>query len=151
MGADLNKAFVKEPEEHGDQCPNCGSRGEVVFPATLKAHLKEEDASKFSDSGFFCPLGSCDVAYFDRSERCVTVDRLNGPVYPKNPDAPICPCFGLTCDDIEQDIEEGVVTRVRAHREKALSEDTRCTTRAADGQCCIPAVQRYYMRRRSGS
>ena len=36
---------------------------------------------------------------------------LNKPVYPKNPDAPICACFGLTRQDIEQDVSEGVVTR----------------------------------------
>ena len=146
---EMNKAFVKEPEEHGDRCPRCGSRGEIVYQATLKAHLAAEDAARFSDSAYFCPLESCDVAYFDRFERSVLIDQLLRPVYPKDPMAPICPCFGLTCDDIEQDIEDGVVTRVRAHREQAMSDAARCTIHAPDGQSCIPAVQRYYMRHRN--
>ena len=78
------------------------------------------------------------------------------PVYPKNPEAPLCPCFGLTCEDVEQDIREGVVTRTRSCVERASVEPTmaseaRCAIASPSGQSCVAEVQRYYMKRRSES
>jgi hypothetical protein len=57
----------------------------------------------------------------------------------------MCACFGLTRRDIEQDVAEGVVTRVRAIVEKAKSPDARCAHMAANGQPCTAYVQQYYM------
>ena len=53
---------------------------------------------------------------------------LARPVYPKDPTAPICACFGLTRHDIEQDVAEGVVTRTKAVLEKAKSSQARCAS-----------------------
>ncbi len=144
----MNKAFVKELEDHGDHCPVCGSTGETVSKVTLDAQLQSDGRDLLSNSAFFCPLATCDVAYFDQFERKVLTDKLSRPVFPKDPAAPICPCFGLTCEDIDADIHEGVVTRVKEHLQKAKADNTRCTTLAANGQSCIAAVQRYYMRMR---
>ena len=83
-------------------------------------------------------------------ERTATVDLVNRPIYPKDPDAPICGCFGLTTDDIEQDIAEGVVTRVKALLAQAKTPAAKCQTQSPSGQCCVPEVQRYYMRRKNG-
>ena len=58
---------------------------------------------------------------------------------------PSCACFGLTRHDIEQDISEGVVTRVKAILEKAKSSEARCAQMAANGQPCVAYVQKYYM------
>ena len=74
----------------------------------------------------------------------VTSD-LNRPVYPKDPDAPICACFGLTRHDIEADVREGVVIRVKAIIEKAKSSEARCYQMAANSQPCVAYVQKYYM------
>ena len=114
--------------------------------ATLLLHL--EALGQIADSAFFCPHPTCEVAYFDQFEQTVPVASLSAPVYPKDPDAPICPCFGLTCEDIEADVAEGAVTRVKAHLERARSDGACCTTKAADGRSCVPAVQRYFMRLR---
>jgi hypothetical protein len=43
-----------------------------------------------------------------------------------------------------------VVTRVKAILEKAKSPEARCTLMAANGQCCVPYVQKYYMQCKSG-
>ena len=75
---------------------------------------------------------------------------LNKPVYPKDPEAPVCACFGLTREDIEQDVREGVVTRVKAILEKAKSSEARCSKLAANGQPCVAYVQKYYMQCRGG-
>jgi len=144
----VNKAFVKEPEEHGDRCPSCDSVGRQVFQVTLRSHLAEEESARFRDSAYFCPLPTCEVAYFDKLERTVSTDCLQRPVYPKDPSAAICPCFGLTCDDIEADVAEGGVTRLKAHRQQADSPEASCAKLSPDGQSCIGVVQRYFMRAR---
>ena len=147
----MNKAFVKEAEDPGDRCPVCGSPGQRVFRPTLEAHLPPELLAEISETAFFCSQPNCRIAYFDSLERSVTADRLNGPVYPKDPDAPICACFGLTLEDVEADVREGGVTRVKGHLQRAKSDEARCSVLAANGQSCIPAVQRCYMQLRGGT
>jgi hypothetical protein len=146
----MNKAFVREPDQIADYCPRCGSRGEPVGRETVQSHLPEGKAAVVADPANFCPSPRCDVAYFDAFERVILTRDLSKPVYPKDPDAPICACFGLTRRDIEQDIREGVVTRVRAILERAKSPEARCARLAANGQSCVAYVQKYYMQCRGG-
>ncbi len=144
--ASMNKAFVKEAEDYGDRCPACGTGGRTVYHATLAAHLPDALQTQFADSAFFCPHPTCPVAYFDRFERTIAADSLLRPVYPKDPAAPICPCFGLTADDIETAARSGDVVRIREHLQRAGSDEAHCGTAAADGQSCLAAVQRHFMR-----
>jgi hypothetical protein len=141
----MNKAFVREPDQAADYCPRCGSKGEQVGRETVQFHLPSGKPPVVSDPANFCPSPTCDVVYFDSFERVIVTGDLSKPVYPKNPDAPICACFGLTRRDIEQDVAEGVVTRVRAILEKAKSPEARCSQMAANGQPCVAYVQKYYM------
>lgn len=143
----MNKAFMREPDSTDARCPRCGSPGEQVTAITLAAHVRPEALAQFSNFASFCPFPQCEVAYFDSFERVVTLADLNAPVYPKDPEAPICPCFGLSERDIDRDIEEGVVTRVKRVIAQAQSGEARCSTMAANGQSCVPIVQRYYMQR----
>jgi len=143
----MNKAFVREPDETGaKRCPRCDAPGLPVGEATLSAQLGDEARQLLAEAGYFCPYPRCEVAYFDAFDRVVPVERLERSVYPKDPTAPLCACFGLTTDDVEQDVREGVVTRVRAIVEKARSPEARCAELSASGQCCVGEVQRYYMR-----
>ncbi len=144
----MNKAFVREPDQTVERCPRCGSVGQAVGRETMQAHLPDDVRDQLSEPASFCPLPQCEVAYFDMFERSVTTESLLKPVYPKDPDAPICACFGLKCEDIDADIQEGAVTRVKALIEKAQSDEARCAANAANGQSCVPAVQRYYMQHR---
>ena len=144
----MNKAFVKETEDPGDHCPVCSTIGQTVYQTTLEVHLPPEACVQLASSAFFCPDPTCEVAYFDQFERTIRTDRLRQPVYPKDSEAPICPCFGMKCEAIEADVREGVVTRVKAHLQRARSDEARCQTMAANGQPCIAAVQRYYMQLR---
>jgi len=141
----MNKAFVREPDSTIDYCPYCGSKGEPVGGMTLKTHLSDEQRSRITDPAAFCPSPKCRVAYFDSFERVILAADLERPVYPKDPNAPMCACFGLTRADIEQDVQEGVVTRTKAALEKAKSPEARCSEMAANGQPCIAYVQKYYM------
>jgi hypothetical protein len=103
-----------------------------------------------AETAFFCPFAKCQVAYFDMFERRVTTDQLRAGVYPKDPQAPICGCFGMTLAEVEADARAGVVERVRALVARARSSEARCRTMAASGQSCIGDVQRAYMKERGG-
>jgi hypothetical protein len=145
----MNKAFVREPDQTDDYCPRCGSKGETVGGEALKSYLSDEQRRGLAEPVNFCPSPQCRVVYFDGLERTVLASALERPVYPKDPTAPICACFGLTEADIEQDIAEGVVTRTKATVEKAKSAAARCSQLAANGQACVAFVQKYYMQCRN--
>jgi len=144
----MNKAFVREPDADDEYCPRCGAKGMNVVEETLQAFLGQETRRQLGQTACFCPTPGCEVAYFDRLEQVVLASALAAPVYPKDPAAPICPCFGVTCDEIDQDVAEGVVTRTRAAVERAKSPEASCVTRSPSGRSCQAAVQSYYMKRR---
>jgi hypothetical protein len=141
----MNKAFVREPDQTSEYCPHCGAQGETVAEETLESHLSAEERGRVSKRSNFCPSPRCDVAYFDGFERVVLVSELGRGVYPKDPAAPICACFGLTTEQIEDDVAEGVATRTRAILDKAKSPEAHCARSAANGRSCVAYVQKCYM------
>ncbi len=145
----MNKAFVREPDHVADYCPRCGTKGEAVGSETLQHQLPKEMWGCVSASANFCPAPQCEVVYFDASERVILTADLPHPVYPKHPTAPVCACFGPTREDIEEDVREGSVTRVKAVLEKARSSEARCRQKAASGRPCVAYIQKYYMQRRA--
>lgn len=146
----MNKAFIKEQEEAVQHCPLCGSLGQPVVRATIEHWLQPDAWPLIGDRPLFCPFPTCAVAYFDPFARFVRVEHLVRPAWPKDPAAPMCGCFGLTCEDIEADIDEGGVTRLKEHNGKARSPEARCQTLSPSGQPCLTDVQRYYFKRRGG-
>ena len=145
----MNKAFVREPDFDGKAfCPRCGTLGVPVEHGPLDTHIKETSRSKMGDTAWFCGFGRCEVAYFNLFEAVVMVDELQAPVYPKDLDAPMCACFGFGYDDVQADVREGAPLRIRELLAKSKSSDARCTAMAADGRCCMGAVQELYMRLR---
>jgi hypothetical protein len=146
----MNKAFVREPESTAEYCPRCGSKGESVGVKTLKAYLTDAQRGGIADPASFCPSPHCGVAYFDGFERVILAADISRPIYPKDPAAPICACFGLTREDIAEDIREGTPTRTRAVLEKAKSGDARCAETAANGRPCVAYVQKCYMQCKGG-
>ena len=104
----MNKAFVREPDDSGQRfCPRCGSLGIAVSEPTWRAQVASPANVHLAEPASFCPFASCEVVYFDEFERVVLLDAMAKPVYPKDPDATICGCFGLTTDDIDADLSEG--------------------------------------------
>jgi hypothetical protein len=145
----MNKAFVREPDDDGRAfCPKCGSLGVPVMGGPLDTHVRPEARAKMLHDAWFCNFPRCDVAYFNQFEGIVTIDELNRSVYPKDPDAPICACFGFTYDEVAADVEEGTPRRIRELLAKSKSPEAKCTTLAADGRCCIGAVQELFMKLR---
>ena len=144
----MNKAFVRDPEPTTERCPRCGSPGQPVSGEILDAFIKAEARDHLGEAANFCPSETCPVAYFDAFDRRVEVAQLGRPAYPKDPDAPICECFGFTCADVDEDVREGVATRTRAQLDRARSPEARCSHTAANGRSCVANVQRYFMERR---
>jgi hypothetical protein len=146
----MNKAFVREPEFDGRAfCPRCGNLGTPVEAGPLDTHIRPESRGKMHDAAWFCNFARCDVAYFNLFDAVVLVDELNAPVYPHDPDAPICACFGLTYDDVAADVRDDQPTRIRKLIAQMKSSEPRCYTLAADGRACLSAVQELYMRLRN--
>jgi hypothetical protein len=98
------------------------------------------------DAAWFCGFDRCEVAYFNEFDALVTVDQLKSPSYPKDPDVPMCACFGFEQSDVEADVADGTPTRIRELLAKWKSPEARCRTLAADGKCCMAEVQRFYMK-----
>jgi hypothetical protein len=147
----MNKAFVRDPDVTDPLCPACGSTGEAVdwetIAALVRADILAPAAPLTRDAAYYCPLATCDVAYFDGLNRKVGVESLIRPCYPKNAAAPICPCFGLTLDDIDRDLTEGAPTRTRAAVKRASTDEADCVHRNLSGRSCAADIQRYYVRR----
>jgi bacterioferritin-associated ferredoxin len=148
----MNKAFVREPDDTGQRnCPRCGSLGMPVGPGAVGSHLKSDAPRTVGEPAFFCPLPNCDVVYFDLFERTATTDELTAPVYPKDPSAPVCSCFGLTRDEIEDAARTGELTRVRETIAKAKTSEARCAVLSPLGKDCVAEVQRCFIRYRAAS
>jgi hypothetical protein len=145
----MNKAFLKEQDSTEGRCPRCGSPGTVVFQETLRAHLAPDALQHLTETAFFCAQPRCSVVYFDLFDRVIEESAVKTPVYPKDPAAPLCACFGLAREDVEEDLREGTVTRTRACVEKARSPEAHCAVASPSGQSCVAEVQRYYMKLRS--
>lgn len=144
----MNKAFLKEPEQGAEYCPACKSLGQPVSHVTLDALVRLEFRKRLGSLACFCPFPTCEVAYFDAFERSVSVEALTQPIYPKSAQAPICACFGLTIEDVEADVAEGVVTRVKAAVARAKTPEAACQRNAANGQSCVSEIQKCFLRRR---
>ncbi len=148
----MNKAFVREPDFDGRAyCPHCTSLGLPVEHGPLDRHIRPEARNKLGDTAWFCNFHRCDVAYFNLFEAVVLREELAAPVYPHDLDAPLCACFGLSYDDVAADVREGHPARVRELLAKSKSPAAQCEQLAADGRCCMAAVQELYLRLRGGA
>ncbi len=147
----MNKAFVREPDATDVRCPRCGSAGTTALRAAFEANVPPQARRALAATTYFCATPSCPVAYFDAFEATVLSDDLNHPVYPKDPRAPLCACFGLTIDDVEADVADGTPTRIRDLLAKSKSPEARCEELSPTGRSCIPDVQRCYFKLRGGA
>jgi len=122
-----------------------------VPESALAGYLASEVRQRLGSNVYFCETPTCEAAYFDVVEDFAKVSELLQPCYPKDPDAPLCACFGLTSADIDLDLAEGTPRRVREVVAKSKTDAAQCSRRAASGHSCVGEVQKYYLRRWSKS
>lgn len=142
----MNKAFTREPDDTDLHCPLCGSVGGKVPESALTQYIRPEERYRLGSVVFFCETPTCEAIYFDAVEDFLSENELLQPVYPKDPSAPICACFGMTRSDIDDDLTEGTPRRVRELLAKSKTAEAACSQLAASGRCCVPEVQKYYIR-----
>jgi hypothetical protein len=140
----MSRAFVRDPDPAEPRCPACGALGDPVGPATLEAQLPPELRATLGGPAFYCGSGDCRIAYFTAWGATADVDRLPSAVYPKDPDGPICPCFGLKAADVVADARDGRKDRVKDLVERSKGPDARCLERCPDGRPCLPRVLRLF-------
>jgi len=144
----MNKAFIREPDTTDVLCPRCGAAGVAALRAAFETHVAPEIRRPLAASTYFCPTPTCSVAYFDAFEAIVPVAALTRPVYPKDPAAPLCTCFGLTIEDVEADVADSAPKRIRELLAKSKTPAARCEELSPTGRPCIPDVQRCYFKLR---
>ena len=147
----MNKAFVREPDATDVLCPRCGAAGTSALRVAFESHVPAEARRPLAASAYFCATPSCPVAYFDAFEASVLATNLSRPVYPKDQAAPLCPCFGLTLDDVAADVADTGPTRIRALLVKAKGPEARCEELSPTGRSCIADVQRCYFKLKGGA
>jgi hypothetical protein len=149
----MSRAFVREAEAPGPGCPSppgCGGAGVSVSRVTLQARLGCEAAARFAGEAFFCPDPTCSVAYFDTRGERATRDELLEPAFPKHRGAPLCACFGVSREAIEDLARRGDKAGMRAFLERGASPEARCASRAADGRSCSAEARRVFLRALQG-
>jgi len=135
---------MKEGETPDPRCPSCQTLGEPVGAVTLGAQLSAEDRAALGERAYYCSNPACPIAYFSAWDATVPVIRLKSRSWPKDPDAPLCPCFGLTAADIVADARSGRKNRVLEIREEADAPDSRCPGLSPDGRSCMAQVMRLF-------
>ena len=140
----MSRAFMKDPEPGDPACPACGTAGDAVGLPTLEAQLAPADVASLSGAVFACPNPRCRTAYFNAWKAAAGVERLKSPAHPKVAGAPICPCLGLTADDVVADARAGRKDRIREVRERSEKPDAACVRLAPDGRPCAQRVLRLY-------
>ena len=140
----MSRAFIKEGEAPDPACPSCGTPGEPVGAATLEAQLPPEDRKALGDRAYYCGNPACPTGYFSAWDAAVPLERLKSRAWPKDPQAPICPCFGLRPADIIDDARAGKKSRVLEIREESDAPDSRCPRLSPDGRCCVAQVMRLF-------
>lgn len=144
----MNKAFMREADGELDRCPGCGARGVSVGAETLDSQLADSLRGRMGTSAYFCRQERCEIVYFDEFERRLRTTDFDRGIYPKDPQAPICTCFGLCESDVADDVSDGTVRRIREVVDRSKTDAARCRFTAPSGECCVTEVQRVYFRLR---
>lgn len=145
----MSRAFVKEAEEHDPRCPapdGCGGIGQPVADTTLVAQLGAEAAAHFHAQAFYCPDPHCPVAYFDGFGTRVPSTALKTHAWPKHAGAPVCACFGVTAEQIEEWAHSGDKAKMRELLARVEGPEARCAVRAPDGRSCEPELRRVFLK-----
>lgn len=135
---------MKDPEPGDPRCPVCDGLGDPVGSATLDAHVPAELRTALGGAAFYCGAPSCRTGYFNAWGAAVPADRIVAPAWPKDPDGPICPCFGMKSAEVVSDAREGRKERIKDLVERSKGPDARCAASASDGVCCVAKVLRLF-------
>jgi hypothetical protein len=123
-------------------CPGCGTRGETVAAATVRALLASSSECPEPDShGFwFCTSRLCNVAYFTSSGWSADKSALTTRIGCKETldPIPVCYCWHHTRQDIINDFRRHGRSVILERVQSLLqSGECRCETKNPTGRCCL--------------
>ena len=145
----MSQAFVREPDAPEPRCPapsGCGGLGQAVTRVTLTANVGEEVGRALDGELFFCPDPGCEVAYFDSTAGRIAVDRLIERRWPKDPDAPLCACLGVTEETITDWARENRTDQMKAFLKRTEGPEAHCLSRTHAGRGCVLDARRVFVR-----
>jgi len=143
----MNRAFIREPDDTIDpRCPACGVVGLPVPRHTVTSLARPEAIGGLSDAAYFCATPHCNVVYYDGNGQFVDAAGVRVRVWPKDGGAAVCGCYGVTADLIEEDARAGRKEALRLLATRSAAEPARCEFKSASGRCCVPEVQRIYLK-----
>jgi CopZ-like zinc binding protein len=140
----MSRAFMREPDPKDPGCPECGATCEPVAPSTVDAHVPPSLRAPLTGTVFYCANPSCRTAYFNSWGASVPAGQVIGSAWPKDPEGPICPCFGVNADDVLADARDGRKDRVKELVDRSRGSEARCAQSSPDGACCVPRVLRLF-------
>ena len=143
----MNRAFVREPDDSIDpRCPKCGVLGWPVARHTVTSLAKADVVAGVSDAALFCHNASCKVVYYDANGQTIEVTSMKNAVWPKDSTAPVCGCYGVTQDLIEDDARAGRRDALKLLATKSEESPTRCEFKSPSGRGCLAEVQRIFLK-----
>jgi hypothetical protein len=140
----MSRAFMKEGEAPEPRCPACDAAGEPVGAPTLDAQVPPALRGLLGDKAYYCPTPTCRIGYFNGWGSTFPAEKLQNRTFPKDPDAPLCPCFLLSAADLIADAREGIKTRIQEIREEADAPDAKCPTLSPDGKSCATRAMQLF-------
>jgi hypothetical protein len=135
---------MKEGEAPEPRCPSCDTLGDEVGPPTLDAHVPTDLRPALGDRAYYCVNPGCRIAYFNGWGTAVPAQRINRPAYPKDPDGPLCACFGISANQILSEAREGKKDGIRSLKARAEGPEAHCAECSPDGRSCLPRALRLF-------
>lgn len=128
-------------------CPECASRSKQVETLTVKSLVRHLPFGMPAVQYYFCEAPGCAVVYFPANSGAPTFRQsdLLVPVGAKggSDDGLICYCFGITREDILDEIQQTgkstVSDRIKA---EVKAGNCACAVKNPSGKCCLGNVTR---------
>lgn len=130
-----------------DLCPDCGTKGKVVKPVTLRSLLKPEFVEEARKSSYrFCLTPNCRKVYFPEGQgRSFGKSDLTVRVGVKETEPPrtVCYCFDHTVEEIEEEVTETGTSQIpEAITQQCRQGLDRCEESNPKGSCCLGDVRK---------
>ncbi len=141
----VNEGQAKPPAVMA--CPVSGARSKQVNVLTVKSLVRHLSFDAPRAQYYFCEDPACDVVYFPwqaeaptfrKSDLCVRVGAKE-----KSDPIPVCYCFGVTRNDIEEELRQtGKSTFAARITAEVQRGNCACEVKNPSGKCCLGNVTR---------
>jgi len=126
-------------------CPVSDTRSKQVDTLTVKALVRRLPFGLVPAQYYFCEAPDCDVVYFPARSEARTFYRadLLVPVKEISESIPVCYCFGVTRQDIREEIQRtGNSTVTERIKAEVKAGHCACEVKNPSGKCCLGNVTR---------